>query len=185
MSVSFELIAEPGCPPVPPHDCHSCASEGLAIPQHDGFALIGDANGRRRTVLGDRLRFQNLVDAGQGCCPDLVGSCSTHPSGEALETPSSPSRDNACIAADEQRGDPSGACINSQNRHSPDPSDLFTSTLDALSARVGRGDGGVKTAGSPHDSAKYSHVDRRWARPLVCPQPLVDSLSVIPRSRQT
>ena len=38
-------VADVGCPAVLPHDGASWRPQGLAVPQHDRLALVGDADG--------------------------------------------------------------------------------------------------------------------------------------------
>ena len=115
VTVAAQLRADASRAPVLPHDgLHRCI-QGLPIPEHKCFALIGDADGRRRLVSGHRR-----LTGRQGCSPDLGGVVFDPPLLRKVlrELLISPGHDGG-VFRDQQGSYAGRADVNGENAHGP------------------------------------------------------------------
>ena len=117
VSIGAQLVADPCSTPVLPDDGAPRGAQGLAVPQDDRLALIGDPERRRSISLGAE-GVECLLHCGQSCGPDLVRVVLDPAfAGEVLRELRVAARDDLGLLRDDQGGDAGGAGVEGEHAH--------------------------------------------------------------------
>ena len=139
VAVGAQPVADVGRTTVLPHDGAAGRAERLAVPQHDGLALVGDAD-RRQLGLVDL--GQDLARRLEGGLPDLLGGV-LDPAGlrEVLPELLVALGLDAAVGGDDDGGHAGGAGVDREDAHWEPPllaaDDLEDAPVDPRRPRAG------------------------------------------------
>ena len=134
VAVGAQLVADAGGAPVLPDDRAARGAEGLAVPQHGGLALVGDADRGRR--VDRRPAVERLRGSGEGRRPDLAPArARPSPSAGKCCGNSAYPRAAPAVLADDERGHAGGAGVDGQDAHRVGPAPSPAGSRGHVSAR--------------------------------------------------